>query len=228
MKNLGISLLLLFVLSCNDQKKSSETSDKKDSTVNTNNRQPADKPAASFSLAAFDKKTTPLKDSVKETLIDGAAWTDAGGEFTVLLGQTESKHGENIKNPHIYAYCYKKEGGSWKQQWIVQDKIENCEVDATCEFFPGSLTVTDNDKNNIGEVTFLYKLSCRGDVSPDDKKLIMYEGAKKFAIRGTTLIDDLGDKKFGGEKKVDASFNTAPKALLDFANQQWDKFGLAK
>jgi len=227
MKNLGILLLALLFLSCDNQQKTTESSDKKDSTTNANSGKPGDKSAPAFSLGSFDKKTNPLKDSVKGNLVDGAAWTDAGGEFTVLLGQTENKRVNSTQNQFIYAYCYKKEGGSWKQQWVVQDKIENCEVDATCEFFPGSLTVTDNDKNNVGEVTFLYSLSCRGDVSPDDKKLIMYEGSNKYAIRGSTVIE-LAGKKEGGEKKVDPSFNTAPKPLLDFANQQWDKFGFHK
>ena len=228
MKNFSFSLLLLLLLSCNsEEKKSTDTAAQKDSTVNTNASQPAENATATFSLGQFDKNNTALKDSVKGKINEGATWTDADGTFTVLLGQTDNKMVNDQQNHRLYAYCFKKDADAWKRQWLVQDKIENCDVDATCEFFPGSLSVTDNDKNNIGEVTFLYKLSCKGDVSPDEKKLIMYEGLKKYAIRGRTLLEYNGGKE-GGEKKIDSVFNSAAKPLLDFANQQWDKFGSTK
>jgi len=160
MKNFSMSLVLLLLLSCNnEQKKSTQPSEQKDSSEN--NSQSTNNTAPTFFLGSFDKNNTPLKDSVKAPIVDGATWTDADGTFTILLGQTENKMINDQQNQRIYAYCFKKESEGWKRQWLVQDKIENCEVDATCEFFPGSLTVTDNDKNNIGEVTFLYKLSCK-------------------------------------------------------------------
>jgi hypothetical protein len=127
----------------------------------------------------------------------------------------------------IYAYCFIQSGGAWQKEWEVKDRIDDCEVDATCEFLPNSFTITDNDGNNLGEVTFLYKLSCKGDVSPDEKKLIMYEGANKYAIRGSTILNYEGGKE-GGDKKIDGSFTKAAKSLLDFANSQWDKFGITK
>ena len=228
MKNIFVSSLLLILLSCNSgEKKSTGSSTQKDSSTTTNTNQPADNTATHFALGSFNKNNTPLKDSIKGKINEGATWTDANGTFTVLLGQTENIMKQDQQNQRLYAYCFKQEGNSWKRQWLVQDKIENCDVDATCEFFPGLLTVTDNDKNNIGEVTFLYKLSCKGDVSPDEKKLIMYEGGKKFAIRGSTILE-YNNGKEGGDKKIDAAFNTAAKPLLDFANQQWDKFGHTK
>jgi len=228
MKNFTILLSLLLLFGCNsEEKKSTESSTQKDSTGTTNASQPTENATAIFSLGSFDKNNTSLKDSVKGKINEGATWTDADGTFTVLLGQTDNVMMKDQQNQRIYAFCFKKDGDAWKRQWLVQDKIDNCDVDATCEFFPGSLTVTDNDKNNVAEVTFLYKLSCKGDVSPDEKKLIMYEGVKKLAIRGSTIIEYNGGKE-GGEKKIDPAFNSAAKPLLDFANQQWDKFGLTK
>jgi len=35
----------------------------------------------------------------------------------------------------------------------------------------------------------------QGDVSPDEKKLIMYEGPKKYAIRGATIMEINGSKE---------------------------------
>ena len=69
-----------------------------------------------------------------------------------------------------YVYFFLKQGDSWKRKWMVQDKVEDCSVNATYEFLLGSFAITDMDKNNRLEVIFLYKLSCKGDLSPDDKK----------------------------------------------------------
>jgi len=127
----------------------------------------------------------------------------------------------------IYAYCFRKEAGNWVQKWIVRDGIAACEVDATCQFYPGSLSVTDADNNNAAEVCFLYHLSCKGDVSPDDKKLILYEGQTKYAIRGSAILEMNGQRE-GGQKNVDPSFQKAPESLLALANARWDKFGLTR
>jgi hypothetical protein len=88
---------------------------------------------------------------------------------------------------------------------------------------PNSLTITDLDGNGIAESTFLYKLGCRSDVSPDRLKLIMHEGKAKYALRGETLIPT-GDpnKKLGGQKAIDPAFRRAPKVFLDHALLQWD------
>jgi hypothetical protein len=227
MKNLSILFLIIVLADCNNEKKSSDTAAQNDSASVKTKGQPVVNATTGFSLGSFDRMNTPLKDSVKGNIVDGANWTDAEGENTVLLTQTENRMVNGTQSQRIYAYCYKKEAGAWKQKWLVQDRIDDCEVDATCEFLPQSLTVTDNDKNNTAEVTFLYKLSCKGDVSPDQKKLIMYEGNQKYAIRGTTIIEYNGGKE-GGDKKIDPVFNNAPRSLLDFANIQWDKFGLTR
>jgi hypothetical protein len=181
-----------------------------------------------FKVLRFDKTDKTFKDSIKGELIDGLSWKDAAGENRVLFTMipVEMKK-DGSQSGALYAYCFIKTATGWKKKWEVKDRVDACEVDVTCEFFPGSFTITDNDRNNIGEVTFLYKLSCKGDVSPDEKKLIMYEGTNKYAIRGSTILH-LPEEKLGGDKRIDASFTKAAKPLLDFANSQWDKFGTMK
>ncbi len=181
-----------------------------------------------FKVLPFDKKDKTFKDSILGILLDGLRWEDMEGEHRVLFTTVPVKmtrEGQQYKD--LYVYCFTKTPNGWKKKWQLSDGIHNCEVDALCEFFPGSFTITDNDKNNIGEVTFLYKLSCKGDVSPDEKKLFMYEGKNKYAIRGSTIIQ-FPEGREGGDKHIDPSFTKAAKPLLDFANSQWDKFGITK
>lgn len=188
-----------------------------------------EKYAPAFTILKFDKKEQLFKDSIKGTLVNGLSWKDSKGEHRALFTTipVTMKESSGLQSGAIYVYCFSKNVQGWKKVWEVKDRVDACEVDATCEFFPKSFTITDKDANDIGEVTFLYKLSCKGDVSPDDKKLIMYEGGTKYAIRGSTILQFEAGKE-GGAKKIDAAFTKAAKPLLDFANSQWDKFGTTK
>lgn len=224
MRILFVFFSALLFAGCNNNTK--ETDKTSGNNIATTTPTVVDKPV--FTVLSFDKNDPAFKDSIKGSMIDGLHWKDADGENVVLFSSSPvqiSKDG--VQSGYLYVYCFLQTADGWKRKWLVQDKIEDCSVDATCEFLPGSFTITDMDKNNIGELTFLYKLSCKGDVSPDDKKLIMYEGVNKYVIRGTTFLQ-YENVKEGGDKRIDASFSKAARPLLDFANQQWDKFGLTK
>jgi hypothetical protein len=223
MKNYLLPFFAFIFFACNNSQKETGNTNKKDSTSTT--LQPDESTTAKpvFKVLSFDKNEHFFEDSIKGTVVEGLSWHDAISEHRVLFTMDPVKMSKNgQQSGAIYAYCFVQSGGVWQKEWEVKDRI-----DATCEFLPNSFTITDNDGNNVGEVTFLYKLSCKGDVSPDDKKLIMYEGENKYAIRGTTILQYAGSKQ-GGEKKIDVSFTKAAKPLLDFANSQWDKFEITR
>lgn len=228
MKKYIILLSYYSILSCTNQQNNATSPDtKKDSSKVKATILQTETPA--LTILSFNKYNTPLKDSVKGKIVDGSNFQDAEGESTIILTETENIYKGNTQNKSIYAYCFTKQSNGYKSKWLVQDKTEACDFDATCEFFPGSLAVTDIDSNHVAEISFIYKRSCRSDVSPDSKKLIMYEGMSKYAIRGTTtIIFTKNGGKEGGDKRADDSFANAPKSLLEFANRQWDKFGLIK
>jgi hypothetical protein len=225
MKNYVVLLCFFALLSCNNQQQSSTTMAREDSTVST---PPVQQTATTaLTILPFDKNNTIVKDSIQGKIIDGACFKDSEGESTIVLAESDNEEKDGMQNKSIYACSFSKTSKGLKQKWQVQDNIADCDVDATCEFLPGSLSITDVDSNHIAEITFLYRLSCKGDVSPHSKKLIMYQGINKFAIRGTSILQTPAGKE-GGDKKPGASFATAPKALLEFANKQWDKFGFEK
>lgn len=222
------SFLLMFIscifFSCNNDHQKTNTADKNDNTSTA--IQPGEPTIATpaFKVLSFDKHEHFYEDSIKGKVVGGLGWIDAESEHRVLFTTIPVNMDKNGRQSGaVYAYCFIRNGGAWQKKWEVKDRIDDCEVDATCEFLPNSFSITDNDGNNFGEVCFLYKLSCKGDVSPDDKKLIMYEGVHKYAIRGSTFLEYNGNKE-GGDKKIDASFTKAAKPLLDFAISQWDKF----
>lgn len=226
MKNNLLAFFAFIFFACNNNQQQTTSTDKKDSA--STSLQPIESATPAFKVLSFDKHEHFFEDSIKGTVVEGLSWIDAESEHRVLFTTVPVKLNKNGQQTGaIYVYCFIQSGGAWQKKWEVKDRIDNCEVDATCEFLPNSFSITDKDGNNFGEVCFLYKLSCKGDVSPDDKKLIMYEGMNKYAIRGSTILQ-FAEGKEGGDKKIDASFTKAAKPLLDFANSQWDKFGTAK
>ncbi len=218
MKCLFVLTGLLIFTACNQGKENASSTSSNSTTVEKKN--------TTFSLLQINPNTIPVKDSITGKIVDTKSWTDTEGEHIIVLSETEKTISkESLQTKRIYATCFVKENNAWRKKWQVQDHIEDCEMDAGCEFYPASLSVTDVDKNNIAEVCFLYTLSCMDDVAPQQKKLILYEGMNKYAIRGSSVVE-FGGNKEGGEKKTDASFSMAAKPILDLANTQWEKFGM--
>lgn len=182
----------------------------------------------------FNKSDLPSDIKYQGNIVTGKKWSDKNGENILILTTTKEhstgKKGfdnEYERAKELYGYQYVKKSEGWSQLWMINDFVKDCPLDLTLEFIGGSLTVTDLNNNGIAETTFLYKLACRGDVSPCDLKLMMHEGETKYAIRGTMKLFVDG-RWWGGEMKVDKSFNDAPSGFLEYAKEQWSKFKTEK
>lgn len=103
----------------------------------------------------------------------------------------------------------------------ITDKEDHCELDNDLQFLTESLRITDLDKNDYAEITFLYKVGCRSDVSPIGLKLIVIENGNKAGVRGKTQPRGFG---FPKEKIADAAFKKLSKVIQDQANKLWNKF----
>ena len=77
--------------------------------------------------------------------------------------------------------------------------------------------MTNADRDGHAEVSFLYKLSCRTDVSPSKLKLLLYMDRRKYVVRGTTRLADGS----GGEMNLDGSFTQVDLLLREFAIGRW-------
>jgi hypothetical protein len=182
----------------------------------------------------FNKSDLPSDIKYQGGIITGKRWTDKNGENIIILSLTKehntkktSYSDEYMRSKELCGYQYVKKSEGWSQLWKINDFVSDCEFDITLDFIGGSLSITDLNKNGIGESTFLYRLSCRSDVSPSSMKLIMHEGESKYAIRGTMKIYE-ANRWYGGEYKVDKSFDEAPSGFLDYAKEQWKKNNVEK
>lgn len=172
----------------------------------------------------FEEKETPFSIKEKATYdisqldFDGGIifsnyWDDKNGENVVLFTEDPGKQ--------LFVYHYAIKDNSPQLLRKVSDFIKDCDWDYAFEFIKPSISATDLDKDNIGEITFAYRITCTSDVSPWELKLLTLENGDKYIIRGTTAIS-YGEENYGGDKTIDESFTNGPQAFLDHANKTWE------
>ncbi len=168
-------------------------------------------------------------NAYKGKIIKSLNWTDKNGENILVLTEVapflsaKRKGGNDDYDAELYAYLYLKNEGTYQLLWKVTDFIRQCPLDITTAFQTEALSITDLDSNGIAETWLLYRLACRSDVSPSTMKLIMYEGNKKYAIRGTCKIV-MGDESYGGEMNIDGNFKNGLKVFREYAQKKWKDF----
>lgn len=173
-------------------------------------------------------KIIPSEISYSGTPVAMVTWEDKSGNNLLFVTETEEKFKRDERTKELYAYHYFTGATENKQLWKIYDYIKDCPVDVTLSYINESLRITDLDNDGTGESSFLYKMSCKGDVSADALKLIMHEGEKKYALRGSMNLIMNGQNLEKGSLKVDPSFNSAPDEFLEFAKVQWSKFKTEK
>lgn len=171
-------------------------------------------------IPSYIKYSGNIKESVK--------WNDKLGTNLVLICGTDEKWNGDLREKELTAYHFILNLENESQLWKIYDFIKDCPVDITLKYIDNSFSLTDLDEDGIFETSFLYRLSCKSDVSSDGLKLIMHEGNRKYALRGTMKLIFNGETFQEGTMKVDSSFNTAPDEFLEFASFQWRKFDAEK
>ena len=172
----------------------------------------------------LDKTSIPGSIRYTGNIAHAIRWTDNTGDNVVILSTTDKTQTQNEpdnSNGSLYAYHFLISGNSNKQTWRVYDFVKDCPVDMILEFVDNTLAVTDLNNDGKAEVWMMYKVSCQGDVSPVTMKLIMYEGNKKFAARGTTRVKVSETEETGGEYAFDDAFKKAPAAFRQYADKLW-------
>ena len=172
--------------------------------------------------------TKTIQPSVLRKIVSDDAIVDKALQF-------EDKNGKN----YLVATTLQNRSDEWASKAIlvqhyieksnkklvlirqITDNEDHCELDNDLQFMTESLRITDLDKNNYAEITFLYKVGCRSDVSPIGLKLMVIENGNKAGVRGKTQPRGFG---FPKEKVADAAFKKLPKAIQDQAHKLWDKF----
>lgn len=175
-----------------------------------------------------------LKGRIKGKIKQTHRWTDRLGDNYLVLTETgelttppgiakkKSDCKDGCTDKEIYAYHFiTKDSLLWK----LNDFVNACSFDNILEYRDGATRITDLDKNGVAEIWIMYSMACTGDVSPRTLKLIMYQGNKKYAMRGTSQPSPkMEDEKYGGKYVPAKEFLTLPQSFKDYAKKLWDKY----
>jgi hypothetical protein len=175
---------------------------------------------------AIDKKDIPASVHYTGHIINSVRYTDKQGDYLMITTETgivNVKDEETLRKADIYAYCFKTDAGQPVLLWQMHDFAIECPVDVTARYVPHTFAITDLDKNGIAEVWLMYSTACRGDVSSASLKIIMHEGEKKYAMRGTTKVKLDATSSNGGDYKFDDAFKQSPDTFRQYASKLWDK-----
>ena len=193
----------------------------------------AAKSVSTPSITEMSENELPDGAKVKKTegkLFKAVKWTDKAGENLLVMTETGTWNSPRIKHDspdcidaELFVYHYIITDGKPVQDWKIYDLASDCEVSVQANFVRGAFSVTDLDGDGISEVWIMYQLAAHGDVSAIPMKLIMHEGADKFAMRGRNQIFVDGSNQ-GGEFTFDKAFNAAPQAFRDNAKALWNKY----
>ncbi|MDR3697972.1 M949_RS01915 family surface polysaccharide biosynthesis protein [Mucilaginibacter sp.] len=183
---------------------------------------------AQVKVVQLNKNALPPSIKYKGNIITIAEYTDTTGEHLIITTETGIKPSKNspdstYRDAALYAYHYDISGKMYKLSWQTYDFVEQCPVDLTASYIPDTFAITDLNKDGKAEVWLMYKTVCHGDVSPGEMKIIMHEGNRKYAMRGTNRVNIADNKYDGGEYAFDDTFKTGPKTFRDYAQQLWKK-----
>lgn len=181
---------------------------------------------AQIKLTQLNKQSLPPVIRYTGKIIEAVTWKDKLGDnyvVTTETGEMDDKADEGSRKAALYAYHYLTSGDSLKQTWRVYDHVDECPVDLKASFVKKTFAVTDLDKNGKAEVWLMYHIVCRGDVSPAEMKVIMYEGDKKHAMRGENKVRLSPTETYGGKYTFDEAFKKATPAFRKYAEELWKK-----
>jgi len=224
MKNILVFILAMTLIAGCSKKDDKGLTDKTIKDPNTRD---------SVSEISYKIEEIPKTMIYSGTVVASVNWKDKNGLNFVIISETKEKTKEvtdgnnnknSVKSKELFGYQYIMKNDSADILWRIQDFQEKCNSDLFLNYVSNSLSVTDVNKNDIGECTFLYTMGCMSDVSPLTYKLLMREGIDKYVIKGTQLVVTPNFKPYGGEINIDKSFDNAPAGFLDYAKQQWKIF----
>lgn len=177
-----------------------------------------------FAVAAAVLSAAPTVTlSAPKEGVTVAVFADAKGEHRVTVTIEPVKETDSGKSQRLTALheARANDKAAWTKVWDAKDFENDCQFDLSLQFDPKDLVISDVDDNGAAEIALAYQLGCRSDVSPLTLKLLVYDGATKYALRGTAKTRT-GEKEFmGGDFKADPAFAKAPKGLLEHAKKLW-------
>jgi len=182
-----------------------------------------------INLLPIDTVFINQKFKYKGKVKDCLKWKDQEGTHIVFTTETgvyhtniDEQEGIFNQNAEVFCHHYVQQENDFAKKWTIYDFSKDCPMDATARFGQFNLEVTDLNENGVPEIWTIYRIVCRGDVSPSTLKLIMYEGDKKYKLQGNSEIELNENEKYGGEITKIVNFEKE-EVFYEYAQQKWNK-----
>lgn len=222
----SIPFIVLLIVACNNVVGKKTTQKKNVLNIeNTLNKPNAKKNILEPIDSTFIKENFTFKGRLRDYL----KWSDKEGVHIVFTSETgvyhtDFKEAEDTynQNAEIFCFHYIQKENDYLKKWSIYDFSKDCPMDATAKFGNNNLEFTDLNQNGVPEIWTIYRIACRGDVSPSIMKLIMYEGDKKYKLQGYSEIHLNENEKYGGEITSVVNFKKQ-KELFVYAKLKWQK-----
>lgn len=183
-----------------------------------------------------DKKATPYQATLKQSV----SWEDSRGK-NILIITERPQYFWKEENPAIGKYCdspedneevaeifawhyvYNETEKKWKALWTLNDFEFFC-CDVNLQFLPGTIRITDLNKDGIGESIFTY-ISSAGTGPIDNfwsAKQMLHIDSVKYSIKGAMGAEPQYDEQeietvySSGFEKLDTLFS-------NYAKRNWER-----
>lgn len=188
--------------------------------------------SGTFKVDTVGLGALPLEAEYRGVIVEAVSWKDPKGEHMLFLTQTgdfrsrdSTGYEQDRAELHVHHWLREEKGTQWHRVWRISDHNLCPDLDQYVGFMDRSLSITDLDGDGEAEITVVYGLRCSGDISPGELKVIMYEGNKKFGVRGAAaLCFPDSDHLMEPSKPLADPAAKAEPAFLAFLNERWKKF----
>ncbi|HVV54226.1 MAG TPA: hypothetical protein VHC47_02810 [Mucilaginibacter sp.] len=182
---------------------------------------------AKLSVSKLNRNAIPASVSYKGDIDTAIKYTDGDGDHILIATESyAASKGDDfhrITGINLHAYCYRLNADKWQRMWEMTDSTDECDLDVAGGFLKKGFVITDLNQDGRGEVWLMYHLACRGNMSPDELKIVMHEGDKKYAMHGESRVKVSVTEQNGGDYEFDAAFSNGPDVFRQYAEQLWGK-----
>lgn len=256
MRNVLFYFSIVLFVGCNSSSSDKDPKQAMDDTARMQTA-PVSSPDPNFMVVEkTDIGTLPASLRLTGIAKEAWKWNDSLGENMLVLSELapyadkrKNENDEEGQTAEIHASHYIKKRETYENVWMLNDEVKACPFDITCQFIPGSATITDLDKDGYAEIKVQYMTACRSDVSPARMNLVIRENGNYYELRGNSWIAYSPDLKFDinesnenlegtprlkdemeemnrrmGRYESERQFTSAPPEFLVYAKKEWVKY----
>lgn len=159
--------------------------------------------------------------------VEAIRWTDRNGEHFLLLNETgeEPSDEEGYRNAFVWGYHFLNTDAGMKRAWTFTDFVQDCPVDIEARYVRNALRITDLDNDGVGEIWLLYQLSCKGDISPSEFHIALYQTNQSYVkMSGETKLVLPDGTEEGGHYTFDEGFEKLPAVFREYGQWLWERY----